>query len=322
MPELLQGIIGRSILAVTTLAKLAFGKIIAITGRVELNDQQKVVLVEPVVAELERNFVQVFTESDVAAATLGFDTVASQLTDLTLELLTSPTGNFPGGGVIAADFSEPIIVFPRIQQAAEDLASRGIVTRDRFDQLTRDARARAFTISNTAVIDTIDRVRDALRENVLAGASLDEFAKTLEASLETSKFGAGHTENVFRTNVQSAFHRAHKELADDPIVSEAFPYQAYIPIEDGRTRATHAMLGEMGLNSTNVYRKDDPFWELFTPPIDFQCRCGVQLLTLDAAAELGVREAMRWRRTGVPPQQPTFQLDLIPFRPNPEFVRR
>ena len=75
-----------------------------------------------------------------------------------------------------------------------------------------------------------------------------------------------------------------------------------------------------GLNGTSVYRRDDPMWDLFTPPWGYQCRCGVNLLTVEAAARKGVVEARRWERTGEPPVNPEHRLDAIPFRPEPGFV--
>ena len=61
----------------------------------------------------------------------------------------------------------------------------------------------------------------------------------------------------------------HDELADDPVVAEIFPYQSIDPIDDGRTRKNHLALKKLGLNGTNVYRRDDPFWDIFLPPWGF-----------------------------------------------------
>ena len=53
-------------------------------------------------------------------------------------------------------------------------------------------------------------------------------------------------------------------------MAEVFPYQEYLPIGDSRTRPEHLALAELGINETGVYRRDDPFWDLFLPPWDFQ----------------------------------------------------
>ena len=101
---------------------------------------------------------------------------------------------------------------------------------------------------------------------------------------------------------------------------EIFPYQEILPIKDGRVREEHLALASLGLSGTGVYRRDDPMWDLFTPPWGYQCRCGVNLLTVEAAARKGVGEARRWERTGEPPVNPEHRLDAIPFRPEPDFV--
>jgi len=50
------------------------------------------------------------------------------------------------------------------------------------------------------------------------------------------------------------------------------------------------------------------------------CRCGSNLLSVEAAARKGVVEARRWERTGEPPVNPEHRLNAIPFRPEPDFV--
>jgi hypothetical protein len=101
-----------------------------------------------------------------------------------------------------------------------------------------------------------------------------------------------------------------------------FPYQAYEPIHDGRVRDEHAELEKLGLNGTNVYRRDDPMWNYFTPPWGYNCRCGVNLLTVDAAARAGVAEAKLWQSTGRPPEVPEHRLQAIDFRPPVGFGTR
>jgi hypothetical protein len=42
------------------------------------------------------------------------------------------------------------------------------------------------------------------------------------------------------------------------------------------------------------------------PPLTDLCRCGVNILTARHAAELGVKEAQDWLRTGQPPHRPQW----------------
>jgi hypothetical protein len=217
---------------------------------------------------------------------------------------------------------EPRLRFPLIEQAAERLSQRNVLTRAQWDATTEDARQRAFMITGDITEDTLEDVRNLLARDVDEGTSLAGFREKLGDRLETSGIGPARVENIYRTNVQAAFRDGRETLARDPVVNELFPYQQYLPIHDARVRTTHKELGRLGLNGTGVYRRDDPFWDFFTPPNGYQCRCGIRMMTIDAAARAGVREAIEWLRTGKAPERPEWRLDAIPFKPTPGFGSR
>src|SRR5262249_20669082 len=100
-------------------------------------------------------------------------------------------------------------------------------------------------------------------------------------------------------------------------VTNGFPYLSISPIHDDRTPATHLALEQFGLNGTNIYRRDDPFWRTFMPPLTDLCRCAVNALTCHSAARKGVKEAQEWLRTGQPPQRPEW-VELPHFDPRLE----
>jgi uncharacterized protein with gpF-like domain len=129
-------------------------------------------------------------------------------------------------------------------------------------------------------------------------------------------------ENIYRTNFQAAFRDGRETLASHPVVAGIFPYQQYLAQHDARTRHQHKELEKLGLNGTAVYRRDDPFWDMFTPPWDYQCRCGVRMLTISQAAKLGVKEAIEWLDTGVAPMRPEWRYQDIPFAAKPGFGSR
>lgn len=226
------------------------------------------------------------------------------------------------GSLFGDDDDEPVISFPRIQQAADSLMRRNIVTREQYDRLTQQARNQAFTVAGESSEDALRTIRDTLAEDLSEGTSLSGFKKRLRESLEGSRIGPAHLENVFRTNIQTAFSDGHEEIADNPIVDAMFPYMEYQPIDDARCRPEHLALGSLGLNGTGLYRRDDPMWNFFLPPWDYNCRCSYTLNTIEAAARKGVKEAQKWLRTGIPPEQPEWRIDFIKFRPKNGFGGR
>lgn len=214
------------------------------------------------------------------------------------------------------------IRFPKIEKAAKSLLDRRIVTREEFDELSETAKGEAFTIAGNLTERTIGKVRDTLSQITVEGPSLEVFTEKVESAIGKSAIGAGHLENVYRTGIQSAYRDGNESVMQNPIVAAVFPYQEYIPIHDGRVRSDHLALGSLGLNGTSVYRRDDPFWDFFTPPIGFKCRCGTNALTIEAAARKGVLEAQLWLETGNAPAAPEHRLEFIPFEPPEGFGKR
>jgi len=214
------------------------------------------------------------------------------------------------------------VKFPKIEAAAKSLLNRRVMDREQFDELTDRAKADAFTVAGDLSEKTIDKVRTTLAETTLEGTSLDKFSAKIQERMGKSPIGPGHLENVYRTNLQAAFRDGQASVMANPVVAAVFPYIEYIPVTDSRTRDTHAQLGKLGLDGTGVYRRDDPFWDYFMTPIDFNCRCGTNNLTVEAAARKGVKEAQRWLETGIAPTNPEHRLETIPFEPKPGFGQR
>ena len=271
---------------------------------------------EPILAEH-------LSDSELAGWIAGYYFTSKKFPDWLADQFSNKFPPQPPRMILTDWFGDdPEIEFPKITEAAKSLLSRGILTREDFDAAAEDVRRRTFTIAGDFTERAIEDVRDILSETIREGASLDVFESKLSDGLDRSFIGRGHIETVYRTNVQAAFRDGRETLADNPIVTATFPYQEYLPIGDARTRPEHWALGKLGLDGTGIYRRDDPFWNRFTPPIDFNCRCSTNLLTIRQAARKGVKEAQRWLDTGIAPIRPEFRGPLIPFNPPAGFGHR
>lgn len=113
---------------------------------------------------------------------------------------------------------------------------------------------------------------------------------------------------------QAPFDESGEEVKKYKADMLTFPYALYTAIPDDKADANHVALATLGLDGTGVYRADDPMWYHFTPPWRFACRCKKTMLTLQEAAELGVREAQTWLETETPPENPEYRFASIPFR--------
>jgi hypothetical protein len=278
-----------------------------------------------VLAEFEPLVAQALLETDLAAFVAGVNVVAGGLPLYTQNKFQK---DLPFGGdwqppslydKSIGDSGEPLIRFPIIDRAKDNLLERKILDWNTYHEVSADVRNRSFTVAGDMTEQTMEKIRTVLAENVESGASFQEFKAAMAEGLDKSFLGPSHAEVVWRTNIMSAYADGHETMASHPIVEELFPYQEILPILDSRCRPEHAALAKMGLSGTGVYNRSDPFWDFFTPPWGYSCRCGVLLCDVERAARKGVVEAQTWLRTGQPPANPEHRLQFIPFRPKDNF---
>lgn len=204
----------------------------------------------------------------------------------------------------SADFEDgkPYVRLTMIDESANNLAQRGILTREEFDQLSYEARQTAFTVAGVPSTETLETLRNSLADAVTQGWSQRTWEKNVAEALKVDPFiSPAHQETVFRTNVQTAYSKGLDKVLDHPLVGTYFPYEAIDPILDDRCRPHHRALATSGINGTNVYRRDDPTYAIVKPPSGYNCRCGRRPLTIEQAAAAGVEEAAKWQETGKEP---------------------
>lgn len=326
----IDAIIGRSLLGAESIAQEERETIVRrVVAKRRRPFPQLFEAIKPPILRLTEFLYLHFRDTLLSTWITGYDYVAKLFPNwLAKEFTTSirqppPPPNQPPLYSWFEDFGSELR-FPLIEKAAERLAERNILTRQQWDNATEAAKRQAFFITEKISKDTIDSVRQALVNDLSEGVSLDTFRARVRENVNASPIGPAHLENVYRTNVQAAFRDGRESLASDPVVWAVFPYQSYDAIHDARTRHPHLWLEKLGLNGTNVYRRDDPFWDYFTAPWDYQCRCGSTVMTIEAAARAGVLEARRWLLTGQTPREPEHRLQAVlkEVQPNPNFGYR
>lgn len=149
------------------------------------------------------------------------------------------------------------------QEVIEFLRSRLVLTPDQFKQLGFEARSKAFTIAGIAKLDLLNDIYDELVSAIEKGETLEEWRGKVNEMLERrgwSGLTPYRADNIFRTNIQTAYQVGRHRQMTDPDVVERRPYWMYDAVNDRRTRPTHlAMDGK-------VYRYDHPFWDTWYPP--------------------------------------------------------
>lgn len=230
--------------------------------------------------------------------------------------LPSPFGPAPLG---TPPDPPPVVFFASIERASADLARRRVFTVAAFDQLADSAKRTAITIARVTTQDALAAVRDALASDVAQGGTLREFRTAVADALESSGLSDSQVEAIYRTQIGRAQAGGLRAVLDAPLVASEFPYVEYVAVHDARARPEHRQMEKLGIQGTAIYRRDDPIWDEFWPPWAWNCRCHVIPLTLDDAARRGIREAIVWKNTGIPPEHPAW-VEPPPFSPPPGWV--
>lgn len=172
--------------------------------------------------------------------------------------------------------------------AGKAFIEKDVVTRDIFDEMTKSAQRRAFTVANAATDEIARAVKRELVRQVAVGADLADFKKNALARLESAGWtpqNASHAETVLRTNVMTAYNSGRYRQMTQPSVVAALPYWQVLGVGDDRQRETH----HEAMN--RVLPADDDWFKTAYPPFGYRCRCRVRSLTKSMAEKIGISSA-------------------------------
>lgn len=180
---------------------------------------------------------------------------------------------------------------PRELGEAERLFKRKApLTHDEFERLSRTQKAKAFRVATVHNARMVQVVRNKLATAIRQGVGWADFRREIMAEFTRAQIPGPAVHRLrlaFFQNTMKAYSDERRAVLDDPEIHEAFPFRQYLTVGDGtpgfrNVRPEHAALhGKM-------FRWNDPFWDVFTPPWDYGCRCTFVALTRGQAASVGV----------------------------------
>lgn len=205
------------------------------------------------------------------------------------------------------------------EEALKYFKTRLPMTKEEFAALEKAIRARAFTVANVATLDIVQAIYNSLLKALETGATMEEFRQEVNEFIQNEGY-IGLTpyraDNIFRTNIQTAYNVGRYEQQTLPAVTESRPIWIYDAVNDNRTRPAH-------LSMNGVARRyDDPFWDTWYPPNGYRCRCSVRTASEDEAERKGITvetgDAPKERRTPdgqrVSSPWPDFGFDTNPAK--------
>ena len=186
-----------------------------------------------------------------------------------------------------ADIDE---IFTRKDMTFEEAVSyfkeRVPVTAAKFYAIAEEYRGLAFTVSGYTKAQMLKRFYDELLAALEEGNTLSEFRANMNEFLEAEGYEGLdplQADNIFRTNIQTAYNVGHYEQMTDPDVMQLRPYWMYDAVNDSHTRPSHlAMDGK-------VFPADSPIWDAWFPPNGFRCRCTVRTLSKRQVEQRGLK---------------------------------
>ena len=162
------------------------------------------------------------------------------------------------------------------EEAVEYFKGRVPVDSSTFYKIAEKYRGLAFTVSGYTKAQILKHFYDEILAALEEGHTLSEFRSSMNEFLESEGYEGLdplQADNIFRTNIQTAYNVGHYEQMTDPAVMQLRPYWMYDAVQDSRTRPSHlAMDGR-------VFPADHKIWDVWFPPNGFRCRCTVRTLS-------------------------------------------
>jgi hypothetical protein len=199
------------------------------------------------------------------------------------------------------------VSYPVLETASDKINSRRALAYCEYIQLTHEEKRKVFYVPRLDNIETVLRVKKIVADCFDRGDDFKDFQDKIEKEFgDKLNLSFSDLEKVFRGNINRSLVDGLLQTLEHPIVTGGFPYLMFSAVRDDRTPKTHIALEHFGLNGTCVYRRDDPLWGSYAPPMTDLCRCTVTPITTHSAAEKGVKEAQEWIRNGRPPTWPQW----------------
>ncbi len=137
------------------------------------------------------------------------------------------------------------------------------MTIDQFLDLMKEARIRAFSVSNVTGMGALSDIRDSITKALAEGLGFGDWKNLIGDTLAGYGIGGPRMETIFRSNIQTAYQVGHYQGMSDPDVLRDRPNWRYVAVMDARTRPEHAAWHD------TVLPADDPWWDTHYPPNGF-----------------------------------------------------
>lgn len=185
-------------------------------------------------------------------------------------------------------------ILPRVtfEEAVQDMVDRTPVTirraaertAQRIAQLYGERRVVAFVESAEAAVTR--RAQELISEAIREGIPEADAARRIVRSVAqvrrlSAPWTEGYARMSFRTNVNTAVTAGRFRQARDPDIKAVIPAFRFDSVGDADTRPNHDAADGV------ILRVDNIAWNRIAPPLGYNCRCQVSLVSLAQLKRMG-----------------------------------
>lgn len=170
-------------------------------------------------------------------------------------------------------------------EAIEYFKTKVILPPSQYYKIANEYKALAFTVAGYSKAEILKAFYDEIIKAMENGTTMKEFKNNMNDFLANKGYEGitnFQADNIFRTNIQTAYNAGHYKQMTDPTVMKLRPYWKYVAVDDRRTRLAHR-----GMNG-KVFRADNPIWDEWFPPNGYRCRCTVVTLSKRQVEQRGL----------------------------------
>lgn len=177
-------------------------------------------------------------------------------------------------------------------EALKDMVARTPVTlrnaaertAQRISELYSEGRVVAFVKSAEAAVT--ERVQSLIAQAIREGIPEANVGRQIVENVnfvrtETAAWTEGYSRMAFRTNLGTAVSAGRFRQAQDPAIKAVIPCFRFDAVGDVDTRDNH------NAADGRIFRVDNPVWNRIAPPLGYNCRCQVSLVSLPMLRRMG-----------------------------------
>lgn len=164
-------------------------------------------------------------------------------------------------------------------EAVDDLISRE-PRLARSAKLVRKvySREHGFALAKSTSLEVTKKIQRLLFDGLARG----EAPERTREKIERLGFSRAYAATVYRTNVSTAYAAGRFAQAFDPDVGAIVAGFRFTTSRDPDVRPNHAVAEGI------IAGQDDPIWDWISPPLGYNCRCSLAIVTKAEARRLGL----------------------------------